>query len=470
MEASLYAKRIGFGFIACSILLIPVYLASEYFGNGETSEFILLLLILGSVLSLCLGLCLVYFHAPALIRKRVIAIISAISGFFFLGGFLSKFMHWPGASFELLFSIFLFCCSGLPLIIKARYEKRRGLVAGRSLLLNVLDLLSIMLICIGFLGRLLHWPGGNWMLIGGVLGLVSGFVLWNILFRNEVKRRVLAEEQLKATLKQVEEKRLIIEEKNKEITDSITYARRIQQAILPPLELIRAHLPQAFVYYQPKDIVAGDFYWSETIGDIFLIAAADCTGHGVPGALVSVVCSNALNRSVKEFGLSDPGQILDKTRELVVEHFSKSKEEIKDGMDISLLAVKRNGAETTLSWAGANNPLWCTQSGSPGMPPSLLEVRANKQAIGFVHDPLPFRTHTLSLRPGDAIYLFTDGYADQFGGPAGKKYKYRQLEELLLSLHTHPVDHREYALKTALEAWQGSLEQVDDICVVGIVL
>ncbi len=154
----------------------------------------------------------------------------------------------------------------------------------------------------------------------------------------------------------VEEQKHIVEEKQKEILDSINYAKRLQEAILPPLSLVKEHLKESFILYKPKDIVAGDFYWAEYIDDIFFIAAADSTGHGVPGAMISVVCSNALNRAVLEFGLREPGEILDKTRELVLTTFAKSDKDVKDGMDISLCAFdKRN---KLITWSGANNPLW----------------------------------------------------------------------------------------------------------------
>lgn len=154
----------------------------------------------------------------------------------------------------------------------------------------------------------------------------------------------------------IEKQKHLVDEKQKEILDSITYAKRLQQAILPPSSLIKSYLPNSFILYKPKDIVAGDFYWLEYKNDLVMIAAADCTGHGVPGAMVSVVCSNALNRTVNEFGLIEPGKILDKVRDLVIETFEKSDEEVKDGMDISLCVIDFKNKK--MQWSGANNPLW----------------------------------------------------------------------------------------------------------------
>jgi serine phosphatase RsbU (regulator of sigma subunit) len=278
----------------------------------------------------------------------------------------------------------------------------------------------------------------------------------------------------------LEETNKIIEEKNKDITDSITYAQRIQLAILPSFEFIKQYLPEAFVLYKPKDIVAGDFYWMEIVksrefrddrlensiasSQLRLIAAADCTGHGVPGAMVSVVCSNALNRTVKEFGITDPGKILDKVRELVLETFEKSGSDVKDGMDVSLCSILPvlNSEFSTIQWAGANNPLWYIRDGV------LKEITANKQPIGKTDNPKPFTTHTLQLKKNDMLFLFSDGFADQFGGPAGKKFKYKTLEKLLLENAGKPLQDQERALLNAFDDWKGHTEQVDDVLIIGI--
>jgi serine phosphatase RsbU (regulator of sigma subunit) len=213
--------------------------------------------------------------------------------------------------------------------------------------------------------------------------------------------------------------------------------------------------------YKPKDIVAGDFYWCEVVGrDYLLIAAADCTGHGVPGAMVSVVCSNALNRTVKEFEITEPGKILDKTRELVVETFERSENEVKDGMDISLCLL--NKKTNQLQWSGANNPLWIVRD------EKIIEFKANKQAIGKVDKPALYETHSINLQKNDSVYIFTDGYADQFGGPNGKKFKYHQLVELMRRIGVLPVKEQHQTLEKEFEDWKGTLEQVDDVCVIGI--
>jgi serine phosphatase RsbU (regulator of sigma subunit) len=259
---------------------------------------------------------------------------------------------------------------------------------------------------------------------------------------------------------EAEEQKILIEEKQKEIKDSITYALRLQQAILPPVELINSNFKDNFILYLPKDIVAGDFYWAEQIDGLFFIAAADSTGHGVPGALVSVVCSNALNRSVNEFKLTMPGEILDKTRELVIDTLSRSNTNVKDGMDASLLCIDRINKK--IYWSGANNPLWYMSENS------IKEIKPDKQPIGKSETQKPFTTHALNLKEGDCFYLFTDGYADQFGGPKGKKFKYKQLEEILVSVESLAMQEQAKILKDKFETWKGELEQVDDVCVIGI--
>lgn len=419
-------------------------------------------LALFSYLSFCIGLALIFYHAEKAKQKRATRVMVVICLVIFSFGAFSKLMHWPGASVELIMSSLLFSFGTLPLIIKSRYENRKNLLSGRVIALSIADLISVLSILLGLLSRLLHWPGGNLLIATGTTILVGTFILWNLSFRKEVKLRLEAEEKLKDTLRLVEEKHLIIEEKNKEITDSINYAKRIQEAILPSVDFIQKQLPDSFIYYQPKDIVAGDFYWAAQVGDSFLIAAADCTGHGVPGSLVSVVCSNALNRSVKEFGLLEPGKILDKTRELVLESFSAKGEAIKDGMDISLLSIHKDG----VTWAGANNPLWYITTA--GAQPELKEIMAEKQPIGKTDDPKPFTTHVLNVKKGDLIYLFTDGYADQFGGPKGKKFKYKPFAELLLQNHAFSMQKQQDMLEEVLTNWRGDLERVDDICVIGI--
>lgn len=275
----------------------------------------------------------------------------------------------------------------------------------------------------------------------------------------------------------IENQKEIVEEKNREITQSIKYALRIQSAILPRQKLVKEYLDDSFILYKPKDIVAGDFYWMETKDDVVLFAACDCTGHGVPGAMVSVVCHNALNRAVREFGLIQPAAILDKTAEIVIENFSKSEEDIKDGMDISLCAYHIK--TKTLEWAGANNPLWIvrkspvsaihSESSSVSEAAELIETKGDKQPIGMYDNPKPFLNHQFTLLPGDCIYLFTDGFADQFGGESGnRKLTRKRFRNLILSLQNQSMQEQGIALDNFIATYRKDVEQIDDILVMGV--
>ncbi len=289
-------------------------------------------------------------------------------------------------------------------------------------------------------------------------GLLLVLLLAITIFRSLQQNRKKTE-MISAQKTEVEKKNKVIEEKNKDILDSITYAKRLQDAILPPISQIKQYFPESFVFYKPKDIVAGDFYWMEKVDDVLLLAACDCTGHGVPGAMVSVVCSNALNRSVKEFKIRDTGKLLDKVRELVLETFDAAGD-VKDGMDCSLCAINTKTGE--VEWSGAFNPLWYLQKGE------FKEITADKQPIGVSDNPKPFTTHKLNLQKGDSLFLFTDGYADQFGGTKGKKFKYKQLEELILAHADKPMEEQKSILAQEFDKWKGGHEQVDDILVIGL--
>jgi len=270
--------------------------------------------------------------------------------------------------------------------------------------------------------------------------------------------------RFKITQKQkaiIEDQKQIVVEKNHEITQSIQYALRIQTAILPPISLFKSYLPNSFILYKPKDIVAGDFYWLEVVDDLVLFAACDCTGHGVPGAMVSVICHNALNRSVREFGLTNPAEILDKTALIVAENFSKSEERINDGMDISLCVF--NPRTKVLNWSGANNPLFLIRKGE------LEEVKANKQPIGASDHIGSFTNHTFELNTGDYIYIFSDGFADQFGGESGeKKLTKKRFKNLLLEQQTVRISEQEEKLNEFILNYRKKIEQIDDVLVIGV--
>lgn len=281
---------------------------------------------------------------------------------------------------------------------------------------------------------------------------------------------VLVYQSLRITKKQkliIEEQKRSVEEKQRAIIDSINYSKRLQQAILPPESLMREHFRESFVLYMPKDIVSGDFYWMEVWDDTVFLAVADCTGHGVPGALISVVCANALNHAVKDFGLRDTGLILDKATDLVLDIFERHHGDVKDGMDVSLLAWDKRTNQ--MQWSGANMPLWIVQDPGPGARPlSIVKIKPDRQPIGKHLQRKPFTSCSLEATPGTTFYMFTDGFSDQFGGPRGKKLMPPGVESAVLSTYDSLLGRQGEAMAHLFTNWKGPLEQTDDVTMVAL--
>lgn len=255
----------------------------------------------------------------------------------------------------------------------------------------------------------------------------------------------------------------IIKSQYNEIADSINYAKKIQNAILPTLDLIKKHLPDSFLIYEPKAGVSGDFYWLDPIDeDHVLFAVADCTGHGVPGAMTSMLCIGALNRAVREFKLKEPGAILDKTRHIVISDFDKSNDELHDGMDISLCLL--NTKTLVLEWAGAFNPLWIIRHETK----EVEHYFPDKQPIGNYPTYTDFTTNTIQLNQGDQLFIFSDGYADQFGGEKNKKYTSKRFKDLIQVNAQLPMQVQKEVILTTFNDWKGNNDQIDDICLLGV--
>jgi ligand-binding sensor domain-containing protein/serine phosphatase RsbU (regulator of sigma subunit) len=291
------------------------------------------------------------------------------------------------------------------------------------------------------------------------------FILGSIRFYFKWRLKYLKDQNLKLQ-QAVVEKTKEIYVKNVAMKESIEYAKGLQESILQKPESLKKLFPHSFLIYYPKDIVAGDFYWWHKRNDLIFITSADCTGHGVPGAMLNVVCINAINRAVIDEKLEDPGQILDRLIQLVAETFMHG--DRKDGMDLSFCVY--NEKEKTVKWAGANNPLWVIRNDK-----TVVELKADKQAIGGqdkTKTAKPFKTHDIQLRIGDSLYLFTDGFPDQFGGtkdlPKGKKLKYKHLLEKLIAINQLEMDKQDKALSDFFINWKGEIEQTDDVCLIGI--
>ncbi len=299
-------------------------------------------------------------------------------------------------------------------------------------------------------------------LSAALLGIiVLGFVLV-ILYRNNVLKQK-TNKNLEAFNKEINHQKELVEVKNKEITDSINYAKRIQQSILTSDNYFKKHTTDFFILFKPKDIVSGDFYWALSHEHKFMVMTADCTGHGVPGAMMSMMGINFLNEIVNEKKISNPADILNQLRGDIIKALNPEGSiiESKDGMDCCLCSFDFN--EMKLTYSNANNNFYIIRG------KELIVSKSNKMPVGAGHtaDKL-FEEFVMDIEKGDLVITLTDGYADQFGGQKGKKFKYKQLEELLFTNAHLPLKDIKTKLNESIEYWRGDLEQVDDICVIGI--
>jgi serine phosphatase RsbU (regulator of sigma subunit) len=294
------------------------------------------------------------------------------------------------------------------------------------------------------------------LVIAGVVGVIIAILVIIVIFRFYQK-----EKDSKQIIKL---QKAIVEGKNKEIMDSINYAQKIQQAIIPSHLEMSNVFPEHFVLLLPKDIVSGDFYWIGSKLNYVFVAVADCTGHGVPGGFMSMLGTALLNEIINEKEIYEPADILDllKLKIIMALRQSENVNEAKDGMDIALIRINKTTNE--LTFAGANNSMHLMRTGR------LIELKGDKQPIGISHfnSTQQFIQQSISLLKDDWLYVFTDGYPDQFGGEHGKKFKYKQLEELLINIHTKDTNEQKNILEKVHKDWRGNLEQVDDICILGI--
>ncbi len=326
------------------------------------------------------------------------------------------------------------------------------------------------------------WYNTWWFYTIVVVVLVSGIILYNYIHTKKliadkqkleriVDERTLElreeKEKVENINKEVLEQKAVIEHKNTEITDSIKYAKNIQEALLPNLSSIHQLFPQSFVLYMPKDIVSGDFYWFAKNGHTRFIAAVDCTGHGVPGAFMSIVGNTLLNEIVNEKKLTVPGEILLELHKGVKIALNQNAQEFerRDGMDIALCAFTEDSNQ--IQYAGANRPLWIYRKQNNYQ---LEIIKATKYPIGGIEleETRIYENHTIDVFEGDSIYLFSDGYADQFGGPKGKKFMLTNLQKTIFESVEHPMEKQKANLAKAFSDWKQDAEQIDDVLVIGI--
>jgi len=309
-----------------------------------------------------------------------------------------------------------------------------------------------------------------------------------------LEKKILEDKVVERTAEVVKQKEelvhqnIIIEEKNKDITDSINYAEKIQRAILPDPERIKKTLPESFILFQPRDIVSGDFCWyvevdagkelediknigssnlTHTPHPIVFLAAADCTGHGVPGAFMSMINTSLLNESVNVKRIFSPNEILNEVRRGIIRSLKQTgaSGEQKDGMDVAIISLEMRSDSCKVQYAGANNSLYVIRKSDN---PVLEEVDPDPMPVAISDRTGDFTNNVVELQKGDTIYIFTDGYADQFGGPKGKKFKYSQFKQLLLSFQNKSMDEQHAILDKTMHDWKGNLEQIDDILVIGV--
>lgn len=290
-----------------------------------------------------------------------------------------------------------------------------------------------------------------------VVFIFSGFLYKRFKITQRQKQIIESQKEV------VERKNSIIEEKQKEILDSINYARRIQLALLASDTLLSKNLPEHFVLYKPKDIVAGDFYWATPSSEGFIFITADCTGHGVPGAFMSLLNISKLNEAINQKQLTRPDLILNDVRTEIIAALNPpgTTEESKDGMDCILCNL--NLSRMKLHYAAANNTMLIVRKGE------LLQCEADKMPVGkYTETQVPFTFNEIALEKGDIIYTFTDGYIDQFGGANGKKLKFKPFASMLLSVAQLPLAEQKIKLEQEFEKWRGGFDQLDDVCVIGV--
>jgi serine phosphatase RsbU (regulator of sigma subunit) len=314
------------------------------------------------------------------------------------------------------------------------------------------------------------------LLLGLLIALVVvAYVVYSL---NQKKK---TNKILNAQNEEITEQHFIIEEKNKDITDSLNYAQRIQDAILPEESLLnKSH--EAFIYYRPKDIVSGDFYWMKEIGDKIYFSVVDCTGHGVSGAFMSIIGINSLNKIVDDLKIESTGKILDELNKSVntalgVNHADENSiVNIRDGMDICICSIDKS--TNNLEYSGANNSLYlirnkenlikerdCILDNDQSI---FYEIKPDKMAIGGGSNKVKYKTHSIQLKKDDTLYLFSDGYADQFGGTKGKKFMYKPFKRMFLSIQDQSMDSQLSHIDKTMREWKMGIEQLDDICVMGV--
>jgi serine phosphatase RsbU (regulator of sigma subunit) len=380
------------------------------------------------------------------IRKYFLILLAVLLILTIIFYYHNTYFYWFYLSSVLFFSFGI-----TPLNASIRIKKWTNYVDSK-LTLNLLcyaDYLGIILLTLGLSWKTMHWPLANQLILIGVILLIVAALSWNKIFRRQIDLRIVAENELK--------------EKNQEIMDSINYAQRIQHSFLATQQLLNQNLGEHFIYFNPKEAISGDFYWAAKLNNgNFAMVNADSTGHGVPGAIMSILNVSAIEKAV-ENNATNPADIFNQTRKTIIERLKKdgSKEGGKDGMDASLISF--NSDKSKMTYVAAQNPIWVIRNGE------LTEIKPEKMPVGK-HDKehVPFNGGEYDIQKGDQIYTLTDGFQDQFGGPKGKKFMVKKMREYVLSISSLSMAEQHQRITDTFSNWKGDVEQVDDVCVIGV--
>ncbi len=508
------AGLISFGISIILIILLMLYLfTTEKNDNSIIIPSSLLILFFATI-----GISFMFFNKPDKLRKKTITIFNILS-FTIIGfGILFKIFQLPGASIFIVSGSFMLSFLVGPLAFISKFEKWKyyARASKNAVILSLSDLIGKIGLIIGILFKLMQYPGANVILLTGSVFFVLSYLIWSREFQKEVVLRKRAEDKLKDTLDKVNYQKHEIEEKNEElhqlieevntqkeeieiqrdhaneqkeeIISSINYAKRIQKAVLPSEEFINEVLPEHFILFKPRDIVSGDFYWIKQIKNFTIVAVADCTGHGVPGAFMSMLGSSFLNEIVTRRSLDNSGEMLNRLRAKIKKSLKQEGKdgEQKDGMDIAFYIIDDETLE--LQFSGAYNPLYIIRNEDSGIKNDtyketekikiysdiqsskhlIIEIKADRQPIAIHLIEKEFDTQHFQLQKGDCLYTFSDGYADQFGGEKGGKFKTKNFKNLLLTISEKPMPEQKQILNKHFEDWRGNIDQIDDVIVVGI--
>ena len=460
------------------------------------------------------GYLLLFLKRGSVGLRKITKSVAIQSAIYFLFGINGKAMRLPYGGLLLIISVFLMIFIYVPIDFKLKIEKWKVYTRSKrdAFILCLVDIMGIAIVLFAILFKFQHWPGSSIMIIAGVLLTAISIFAWNQKFKKEIIFRKHAEDKLNESLKEVIEQKQLIEEKgnilkqqneeirtinetlneqqrlikdknveleaqneeisaqrdmlsksNKAISESILYAKRIQTAVLPQQAYIDEILMDNFILYKPRNVVSGDFYWLRQINHFIIIAAADCTGHGVPGAIMSMLGISFLNEIVQKREITRANVILNEMRKQLKHSLKQTGREggIDDGMDMALCVL--DSKTNHLQFAGANNPLYYIQNNE------LIEIQADIMPIGFYPNEKPtFTNHEIELKEGDCFYLFSDGFIDQFGGEKGMKLKAPNFQKILLENHSKPLQIQKELLEQELHSWMKGYEQTDDILVMGV--